>query len=298
MGSCFLILVMLMAEVTVFEVGPRDGLQNEAVFIDTEIKVALIDMLSKSGLQKIEATSFVSPKWVPQLADGSIVMNSIERVENVIYSALTPNERGMRAALDANVDEVAIFAAASESFSQKNINCSIEESLARFTPIMELARKNNIPVRGYVSCVTHCPYDGQIAPSQTIKVSNQLLEMGCYEISLGDTIGKAEPVDIRKLLDALKGIVSMDKIALHCHDTYGHALDNIKMGLDLGVRTFDSAVGGLGGCPYAEGASGNVSTEEVVSLLTKLGIESGINSSKLEHAANFIKKEISKTKNQ
>lgn len=286
-----------MADVTLFEVGPRDGLQNETVFIDTDIKVELINRLSKSGLQKIEATSFVSPKWVPQLADCLNVMTEIDRVDGVTYSALTPNKHGMLSALEVNVDEVAIFAAASESFSQRNINCTIDESLARFAPVMELANKSKISVRGYVSCVTHCPYEGKIDPEQTVKVSEKLLEMGCYEVSLGDTIGKAEPADIKNLLQALESSIAIEQLALHCHDTYKHALDNIKTGLEMGIRTFDCAVGGLGGCPYAEGASGNVATEEVVSLFDNLGIESGINSQKIEQAALFIKNEISNKKN-
>lgn len=287
-----------MTDVTIFEVGPRDGLQNESDFIDTDIKISLINMLSVTGLQKIEVTSFVSPKWVPQLADSSEVMNKIERAANVIYSALTPNMRGMTDAIKASVDEVAIFAAASESFSQKNINCSIEESLERFKPVMELAREHQIPVRGYVSCVTHCPYEGRVPVDQTVKLSEQMLEMGCYEISLGDTIGKAEPEDFKNLLNSFKGSIVPEKLALHCHDTYGHALANIKAGLDYGIRTFDSAIGGLGGCPYAEGATGNVSTEKVVALLDDLGFESGVNIQKLNQAVNFIKSELLKIKNR
>ncbi len=283
-----------MAEVTIFEVGPRDGLQNEPVFIDTAQKVSFINMLSKTGLQKIEATSFVSPKWVPQLADGSQVMEGIQRAQAVAYTALTPNERGMIRALDAKVDEVAIFAAASESFSQKNINCSINESIDRFRPVMELAKAHNIPVRGYVSCVTHCPYDGKIDPGQTRKVTEKLLKLGCYEMSLGDTIGKAEPNDIENLLTILQGVVSTDKLALHCHDTYGNALENIKCGYERGIRTFDAAAGGLGGCPYAKGASGNVATEKVVRLFEQMGVGTGVDVTLLEEAAHFIKDKISK----
>lgn len=284
-----------MNEITIFEVGPRDGLQNEKVFIDTAVKIELINMLSKSGLQKIEATSFVSPKWVPQLADAFDVMQGISREAGIIYSALTPNERGMRGALDAKVDEVAIFAAASESFSQKNINCSILESIDRFKAVFDLAKKNRIPVRGYVSCVTHCPYEGESAPDNTVKVAARLLEMGCYEISLGDTIGKAKPDDIHRLLGALTKSFGIEKFALHCHDTYGRALENVEAGYECGVRTFDAAVGGLGGCPYAEGASGNVATEKVVTYFETRGVKTGVDIMKLEGAARFIKSNIEKS---
>ena len=282
-----------MTDVTIYEVGPRDGLQNEARFVDTDIKIELINRLSETGLKKIEVTSFVSPKWVPQMADNAAVMKGIERNQGVVYTALTPNVRGIDAAVESGAEEVAIFAAASESFSQKNINCSIAESLDRFKPVMEIAKEHNLPVRGYVSCVTHCPYDGIIAPTSTIKVSEALLEMGCYQISLGDTIGKAEPKDIAQLLDAHKVSMSTDILALHCHDTYQNALENIKVGLEYGVTTFDSSIAGLGGCPYADGASGNVSTEAVVKMLDGLGINTDIDLKKITEVASFISKKLS-----
>ena len=214
-----------MSEVTIFEVGPRDGLQNEKVIISSDVKVELINKLSETGLKKIEATSFVSPKWVPQMADAAEVMSKINRVKGVTYSALTPNEKGMLAALDAQIDEVAIFAAASETFSQKNINCSISESIDRFLPVMKLAKDNNIKVRGYISCITHCPYDGEIDASMVHKVAERLLEIGCYEISLGDTIGKAKAHDITALLSVLATSINEKHLALHLHDTYGRAIE-------------------------------------------------------------------------
>ena len=281
-----------MSEVTIFEVGPRDGLQNEKDFIDTQIKVELINRLAEAGIKKIEATSFVSPKWVPQMADAGEVMQSISRQKGVVYSALTPNLRGMEAALEANVDEVAVFAAASEEFSHKNINCTVAESLARFEPVMEMARANDIPVRGYVSCVVHCPYEGKVAPEKTATVNKALMEMGCYEVSLGDTIGKGHPIEFRDLLELLLADYPADRIALHCHDTYNRALANIEVGLDMDVRTFDSSIAGLGGCPYAEGASGNVSTEAVVSMVHEKGFSTGIDLDKLNDVSQFVSQHI------
>ena len=286
--------VMPMADVTLFEVGPRDGLQNEAQFVNTDIKVDLINRLSMTGLKKIEATSFVSPKWVPQMADNAKVMATINRKSGVTYSALTPNLKGMEAAIDAGVDEVAIFAAASESFSQKNINCSISESLVRFKPVMELAKSKGLTVRGYVSCVTHCPYDGRIDPASATKVTEELIKMGCYQVSLGDTIGRAEPEDIKMLLAAHAVSLPTDILALHCHDTYGHALENIQIGLDYNVDTFDCSVAGLGGCPYAEGASGNVATEAVLKMLNNLGVSTGIDIAKINDVACFINNKLGK----
>ena len=285
---------MPMADVTLFEVGPRDGLQNEAQFVNTDIKVDLINRLSMTGLKKIEATSFVSPKWVPQMADNAKVMATINRKSGVTYSALTPNLKGMEAAIDAGVDEVAIFAAASESFSQKNINCSISESLVRFKPVMELAKSKGLTVRGYVSCVTHCPYDGRIDPASATKVTEELIKMGCYQVSLGDTIGRAEPEDIKMLLAAHAVSLPTDILALHCHDTYGHALENIQIGLDYNVDTFDCSVAGLGGCPYAEGASGNVATEAVLKMLNNLGVSTGIDIAKINDVACFINNKLGK----
>ncbi|MBT5074639.1 MAG: hydroxymethylglutaryl-CoA lyase [Kordiimonadaceae bacterium] len=286
-----------MTDVIIYEVGPRDGLQNEANFVETETKIELINRLSKTGLIKIEATSFVSPKWVPQLADSSQVMAGIERKEGVSYSALTPNLKGAELAIKANVDEIAIFAAASESFSQKNINCSIEESIDRFKPVMEMAKDHKLKVRGYVSCVTHCPYDGEISPATVSDISETLIKMGCYEISLGDTIGKADPAAIKKLLRAHEAVLPLQNLALHCHDTYGRALDNIAAGLEMGIRTFDSSVAGLGGCPYAEGASGNVATEDVLSLVNSLGLNSGVDIDKIIDVALYISKKLGRAPN-
>lgn len=278
-----------MADVTIFEVGPRDGLQNEKMFVPTNVKVALITKLADAGLKKIECTSFVSPKWVPQMADAKEVIAGVSKQNGVIYSALTPNERGMLMAMEAGVSEVAVFAAASETFSQKNINCSIEESLKRFTPVMNIAKENGIKVRGYISCVTHCPYDGEIDPARVRDVAENLLEMGCYELSLGDTIGKAYPADIEVLLKTLSGAIPTEKLALHLHDTYGRALENIQMGLDMGIRTFDSSVAGLGGCPYADGASGNVSTESVVEIIHKNNFSTGVDVAALQNVSAYIK---------
>lgn len=285
-----------MTDVSIFEVGPRDGLQNENTFVETDIKIALIDMLSETGIKKIEATSFVSPKWVPQMADAKEVMSGIKRKPEVSYSALTPNEKGMIAAIEAEASEVAIFAAASESFSQKNINCSIDDSLTRFEPVLKIASEKNIPVRGYISCVTHCPYDGEIDARNVTKLAEKLLKMGCYEISLGDTIGHAKPDNIRRLLWEITNHIEISNFALHLHDTHGRALENIKAGLEMGIRTFDSSIGGLGGCPYAEGASGNVATEKVVKLLESQGFNTGIDAKKLPLITRFIQEKISKTK--
>lgn len=281
-----------MTDVSIFEVGPRDGLQNEDAFVDTDIKIALIDMLSETGIKKIEATSFVSPKWVPQMADAKEVMSGIKRKPEVSYSALTPNEKGMIAAIEAEASEVAIFAAASESFSQKNINCSIGDSLTRFEPILKIASEKKIPVRGYISCVTHCPYDGEIDARNVTNLSEKLLKMGCYEISLGDTVGQAKPDNIRRLLSEITNHIEISNFALHLHDTYGRAIENIKAGLEMGIRTFDSSIGGLGGCPYAEGASGNVATEKVVELLESQGFKTGIDAKKLPPITRFIQEKI------
>lgn len=283
-----------MNKATIYEVGPRDGLQNEARFVETNVKVDLINKLSNAGLRKIEVTSFVSPKWVPQMSDNKVVLEKIDRKSGVTYAALTPNEKGMCAALKAGADEVAIFAAASESFSQKNINCSIMESLDRFKPVMELAKDNNIAVRGYVSCVTHCPYEGEIEAKKTVQVSEALVNMGCYQISLGDTIGRAKPDDVSRLLKAHQSVLPSHLLALHCHDTYGHALSNIKRGLEHGIDIFDSSVAGLGGCPYADGASGNVATEAVVRMLGDLGISTGIDVEKLNDAVVVINQKLNR----
>ncbi len=278
----------LPAAVRIVEVGPRDGLQNEAQPIDTATKVALIDKLAAAGLCYLESGSFVNPKWVPQMAGSEEVFQQLDRRAGVTYAALTPNLQGFERALLAGAGEVAIFAAASESFSHKNINCSIADSLERFQELMGRAREQKIAVRGYISCVLGCPYEGEVAPEAVAQIAEQLLAMGCYEVSLGDTIGTGTPASVTRLLQAVTRRVPVDKLALHCHDTYGQALANIYAGLQQGVAVIDSSVAGLGGCPYAKGASGNVATEELVYLLNGLGIEHGVDLDKLIDAGQFI----------
>ncbi|QYJ80574.1 hydroxymethylglutaryl-CoA lyase [Shewanella acanthi] len=278
-------------DVSLFEMGPRDGLQNE-IAVPTAAKIALIEALADAGIKRIESGSFVSPKWVPQMADSGEVLSMINRREGVVYSALTPNVKGLELALDAKASEVAIFGAASQSFSQRNINCSIEESIERFIPLMELAKAHNVPVRGYVSCVLGCPYEGEIAVSEVARVSEILYKMGCYEISLGDTIGVGTPLKARKMLKAVSERVPIEKTALHFHDTYGQALANILACLDLGVRSFDASVAGLGGCPYAKGASGNLASEDLVYMLHGLGLKTGIDLIKLARAGEQISNQL------
>lgn len=285
----------LPQQVKVVEVGPRDGLQNEAIPVSADAKIQLIEKLADAGVNYIESGSFVSPKWVPQMATSTEVFKKLKRNNNVTYAALTPNLRGFEGALAVNADEVAIFGAASESFSQKNINCSIEESLERFAPIMEAAKKANIKVRGYVSCVLGCPYEGDIDPEQVALVAEKLFAMGCYEISLGDTVGVGNPNSVTKMIQAVSTRVPTDKLAVHFHDTYGQALTNIYAALQLGVSVVDSAIAGLGGCPYAKGASGNVATEDVVYMLNGLGISTGIDFNKLLQAGWFISDTLGKT---
>lgn len=262
--------------VRIVEVGPRDGLQNEQASISTADKIALVDGLSDAGVGFIEVGSFVSPKWVPQMADSAAVFAGIQRRPQVVYAALTPNVQGFEAALAAGASQVAVFAAASESFSQKNINCSVAESLKRFEPLMARAQAEGIQVRGYVSCVLGCPYEGEVAPSRVRDVSQALWEMGCYEVSLGDTIGVGTAGQARRLIEAVSRDIPRASLAGHFHDTYGQALANIYACLLEGISVFDSAIGGLGGCPYAKGATGNVATEDVLYLLQGLGIETGI----------------------
>lgn len=274
--------------VRLVEVGPRDGLQNEKQPISVADKVRLVNDLSAAGLQYIEVGSFVSPKWVPQMAGSAEVFAQINRRAGVTYAALTPNLKGLEAAIEAGVSEVAVFGAASEAFSQKNINCSIDESLARFAPLMAVARENGIQVRGYVSCVLGCPYEGDIDPTRVAHVAHELFAMGCYEISLGDTIGIGTPGKTRQLFEAVGRVVPRDKLAGHFHDTYGQALANIYASLLEGICTFDSSVAGLGGCPYAKGASGNVASEDVLYMLNGLGIETGINLDALIDAGRSI----------
>lgn len=271
--------------VEIFEVGPRDGLQNEKRAIPVADKIALVDCLSSAGFRRIEVASFVSPKWVPQMADSGAVLAGISRAAGVRYAALTPNMKGLEAALAARADEVAIFGAASEGFSRANINASIAESLERFAPVAAAARAAGLPVRGYISCVTDCPYDGPVAPEQVARVAAALLAMGCYEISLGDTIGQGRPESIDAMLAAVLDAVPTAQLAGHYHDTAGRALDNIEVSLARGLRVFDAAVGGLGGCPYAPGAAGNVATEAVHARLTALGYRTGLDAAVLDKAA-------------
>lgn len=278
----------LPAKVTLYEVGPRDGLQNEPGIVPTSIKVALIDRLAAAGLAHVEATSFVSPKWVPQMADNVDVMASIFRRPGVAYPVLTPNLQGSAAALAAGADVFAVFAAASEAFARKNTNCTIAESIARFRPVMDLARANNVAVRGYVSCVVGCPYEGNIAPARVADVTARLFDLGVYEVSLGDTIGVGTPDRIQAMLDATGKVTSMDRLGIHCHDTYGQALVNIYAAMEAGVSVIDSSVAGLGGCPYAKGASGNVATEDVLYMLDGLGIETGVDLDAVVETAWFI----------
>ena len=271
----------LPSQVRLVEVGPRDGLQNEKQPLSVADKVALINALSDSGLSYIEAGSFVSPKWVPQVAGSDEVYAQIQRSDSTTYAALTPNMQGFEAAMAAGVKEIAVFGAASESFSQKNINCSISESLRRFEPIMVAAKENNVRVRGYVSCILGCPYEGEIAPEKVRTVAKALYDMGCYEISLGDTIGVGTPKKAAALFAEVAKDVPRTQLAGHFHDTYGQALANIYASLSEGIAVFDSSVAGLGGCPYAKGASGNVATEDVLYMLNGLGIHTGINLEKV-----------------
>lgn len=265
----------LPSEVRIVEVGPRDGLQNENL-LSTQVKVELINQLSKTGIKHIEAGAFVSPKWVPQMADSYQVFEQINRSPDIIYSALTPNLKGLESAISANADHIAIFTSCSESFSQHNINCSIDKSISRFMPVIDLARQHQIPVRGYLSCVIDCPYEGKTSPNQVSAISRQLIDMGCYEVSLGDTIGTGTPIRVARMIEEVTNHVRTSQLAVHFHNTWGQALANIYQSLQMGVSVIDSSVAGLGGCPYAPGASGNVATEDVVYLCEGLGIQTGI----------------------
>lgn len=282
----------MVKRIKLVEVGPRDGLQNEPNSIDTATKVELIARLGRSGLTAIEATSFVSPRWVPQMADSAAVMAAIERLPGVAYPVLTPNLQGFEAAMAAGAREVAIFGSASESFSQKNINCSIAESLTRFEPLLAAAKAAGVAVRGYVSCVLGCPYEGAIQPEAVAAVAGALFDRGCYEISLGDTVGVGTPEAAKRMIAAVSARVPLDCLAGHYHDTYGMAIANIYASLQCGVTVFDSSVAGLGGCPYARGAAGNVATEDVVYLLTGLGIDTGINLDQLLECSAWISQRL------
>ncbi len=276
------------SKVKIVEVGPRDGLQNEKMIIPTSIKIELINQLSKTGLSQIEVTSFVSPHWVPQLADHSEVYQGIIKEKNVIYSVLVPNKQGFDNALAAGVKEIAVFTTPSEKFSEKNMNCSVTESLENINHVITAAMANNIPIRGYLSCVLGCPYAGDIKPSAVVVLADQLIQMGCYEISLGDTIGVGTPKQTKLLLQTISQKLPIEKIAVHFHDTYGQALANIYVALEQGVSVIDSAIAGLGGCPYAKGASGNVATEDVLYMLNGLNIATGIDLKKLIQIDKFI----------
>ena len=283
--------------VTMVEVGPRDGLQNEKSIIPTETKIELINRLSGCGLPVVEATSFVSPKWVPQLADAADVLAGIDLESPVRHPVLVPNEKGLDRAVEAGAREIAVFSAASEAFSEKNTNCSIAESLERIRPVVERATQLEIPVRGYVSCVLGCPYQGEVEPEAVMLVSLALMELGCYEISLGDTIGVGTPGKARQLVDRVATEVPMENLAVHFHDTYGQALANILACLDAGIRVVDSSVAGLGGCPYAKGATGNVASEDVAYMLTGLGLETGVDLDQLSATGEWITQELGITNN-
>lgn len=276
------------SEVRIVEVGPRDGLQNEQKILPAAVKINLINALSGTGLKTIEATSFVSPKWVPQMGDNTEVFRGIVKVPGISYPVLTPNFKGFESAIAAGAKEVAVFGAASDGFSMKNVNCTAAESIERFRPILEAAKQKGIPVRGYVSTVIGCPYEGKIAPVKVAGVVSALLDMGCYEISLGDTIGVGTPGTMRKMLDEVLKLDKVEKFAVHCHDTYGQALPNILTALDYGISVVDSSVSGLGGCPYARGASGNAATEDVVYMLHGMGIETGIDLDELITVGKYI----------
>jgi hydroxymethylglutaryl-CoA lyase len=280
-----------MAEaVEIFEVGPRDGLQNETRLIPTAEKVALVDLLSGAGFRRIEVASFVSPRWVPQMADSAEVLAEIRRAPGIRYAALTPNLRGYEGARAARADEVAVFASASEGFSKANLNCTIAVSIDRFRPILQAAAEDGVPVRGYISCVTDCPFDGPVAPGAVADLAETLLALGCYEISLGDTIGRATPETITRMLRAVLGVAPAGMLAGHYHDTGGRACDNIEASLELGVRVFDAAVGGLGGCPYAPGAQGNVATEAALARIEALGYTTGLDRAVIGEAAALARK--------
>jgi hydroxymethylglutaryl-CoA lyase len=280
--------------VNIVEVGPRDGLQNESQLIQVADKVRLIEDLANAGLKVIEAGSFVSPKWVPQMADSEEIFTQISRREGVRYTALTPNLKGLDRALAAKASEIAVFAACSDAFSQKNLNCSIDESLKRFERVTKAALEAGVPVRGYASCVLGCPYAGDIRPDAVAYVTTALLDMGCYEVSLGDTIGTGTPGSMQQLLERLLSQITAEQLAVHCHDTYGQALANILVALQHGISTIDSSVAGLGGCPYAKGATGNVATEDVVYMLNGLGIDSGVDLTLLIAAGNRISMSLDK----
>jgi len=278
----------LPKKVKIVEVGPRDGLQNESEIVPTDVKISFINELSQTGLQNIEATSFVSPRWVPQMADHLKIMRKITRFPNVSYSVLVPNEQGIMSAIEEKANSAAVFTAASETFTQKNIHCTIEQSLEHFKKVVAIAQSENIPVRGYISCALGCPFEGKIASEKVVSIAESLMQMGCNEISIGDTIGVGTPVTVQELIKKLLKKIPPENIAVHFHDTYGLALANIFAALELGIQVIDSSVAGLGGCPYAPGAGGNVASEDVVNMLSQLNIQHDINLNKLIAAGNHI----------
>lgn len=281
--------------VKLVEVSPRDGLQNEVNIIPAAVKIAFIDLLSETGLSVIEATSFVSPKWIPQLADGKDVFQGIHKKAGVSYPVLVPNVKGLESAIDVGVKEVAVFMTPSEKFSQKNTNCSVAESVERVQAVVALAKQNNIRVRGYLSCVLGCPYEGEMEPEKVAALADVLFGMGCDEISLGDTIGVGTPTKTELLIDVVANKVPVKSLAVHFHDTYGQALANIYAALQCGVAVIDSSVAGIGGCPYAKGASGNVATEDVLFMLNGMGIDTGVDMQKLIHAGRFISQQLGRS---
>ncbi|CAN7517275.1 hydroxymethylglutaryl-CoA lyase [Rhizobacter sp. LjRoot28] len=284
-----------MAAVRLVEVGPRDGLQNEPRNVPTAVKLELIDRLGAAGLRDIEVTSFVSPRWVPQMADQLEVMRGLQRRAGVNYPVLTPNLKGFEAAVAAGATEVAVFASASEGFSRKNINCSIDESIDRFMPVVEAAARSGVRVRGYVSCTTECPYDGPTPPARAARVAGRLHALGCYEISVADTLGTATPAAVLRMLEAVSAVVPVERLAGHFHDTYGMAIANVHASCEAGLRVFDSAVAGLGGCPYAKGATGNVATEDVVYLLHGMGVDTGVDLDRLVDCGQWISTTLGRT---
>ncbi|XP_047512666.1 hydroxymethylglutaryl-CoA lyase, mitochondrial [Pieris napi] len=287
-------ITTIVPEIRIYEVGPRDGLQNETKFVPTEVKVELIHKLASSGLKNIESASFVSPKWIKQMSDGVHVMTNIKKIPDVNYPVLVPNLKGYEIAKKCNVEEIAIFPAGSEAFSQKNLNCSVKEGLDRFRAVAEQAVKDGVRVRGYVSCVVGCPYEGPISPTAIAKVTEEVLSMGCYEVSLGDTIGVGTAGSVRRLMKEVLQVAKPENLALHFHDTYGQGLSNLLAGLEFGIKTVDSSVSGLGGCPYARGASGNLATEDLVYFLYGLGVNTNVDLVKLVEAGRYISNFLAK----
>lgn len=277
-----------MTPIRIVEVGPRDGLQNEQEIVPTDVKIAFIEALSQTGLREIEAGAFVSPKWIPQLADSDEVFAQLRRVPGVVYSALVPNEKGFERAQGAGAEKIAVFTAASETFNKKNINATIAESIERFEPVLERAIEAKLAVRGYISTAFWCPYEGKIAPTPVVDVAKRLLDLGVHELSIGDTIGKASPDEVKALLDLLLPVAGASRVAMHFHDTYGRAIENCRASYALGIRTFDSSAGGIGGCPYAPGASGNVSTQALVDAFP----DSGVNRAALDTASNLLRSRL------